>query len=101
MQLVNGLRVNREGSDDYNKFSKVFPDFLWLLRDVTLTPTDEKGNETDAKTFLLVNENTVVVVAEFTVVVVVVDFIVASVIILVVTGVVTVAVVALRLMFLS
>ncbi|CAB4020781.1 guanylate-binding 1-like, partial [Paramuricea clavata] len=53
VQLVNGLRVSREGTDDYNKFPTVFPDFLWLLRDVTLTPTDAKGNAIDAKTFLL------------------------------------------------
>ena len=56
VQLVNGLRVNREGSEDYNQFSKVFPDFLWLLRDVTLTPTDAKGNTIAARTFLLVNK---------------------------------------------
>ncbi|XP_028409815.1 guanylate-binding protein 6-like [Dendronephthya gigantea] len=53
VQLVTGLRVSREGEDDYRKFSTVFPDFLWLLRDVTLTPTDEKGNEIDPKTFLM------------------------------------------------
>ena len=60
VQLVNGLRVSREGTDDCNKFSTVFPDFLWLLRDVTLTPTDAKGNAIDAKTFLLVSGNTTV-----------------------------------------
>jgi hypothetical protein len=49
--------VSREGSDDYSKFPSVFPDFLWLLRDVTLTPTDERGKEIDAKTFLLVSGN--------------------------------------------
>ena len=56
VQLVNGVRVSREGNEDYKKFSTVFPDFLWLLRDVTLTPTDAKGNEIDARTFLLVSE---------------------------------------------
>ena len=53
---MNGVRVSREGNEDYKKFSAVFPDFLWLLRDVTLTPTDARGNETDARTFLIVSE---------------------------------------------
>ena len=55
VHLVDGLRVSREGSDDYSKFPTVFPDFLWLLRDIILTPTDAKGNEIDARTFLLVS----------------------------------------------
>ena len=54
MQLVQSLRVNREGGQDYNNFPAMFPDFLWLLRDVNLTPTDEKGKEIDARTYLTV-----------------------------------------------
>lgn len=53
VQLVKGLRVNQEGKEDYNNFPAIFPDFLWLLRDVNLIPTDERGNEIDAKTFLM------------------------------------------------
>ena len=36
-----------------NELRRYFPDFLWLLRDVTLQPTDSSGSEISAKDYLM------------------------------------------------
>ena len=46
---------NDEDDDDSLDLKDHFPDFLWLLRDVILTPTDKDGNEITPKEYLLTN----------------------------------------------
>ena len=56
VKLAKSVAI-KKGSEDKdfnpNELRKYFPDFLWLLRDVTLQSTDENGREITPTEFLL------------------------------------------------
>ena len=54
VKLAKSVAI-KKGSKGFNpnELRKYFPDFLWLLRDVTLLPTDENGKEISPTDFLL------------------------------------------------
>ena len=51
----SGASNDEEDDDDSFDLKDHFPDFLWLLRDVILTPTDKDGKEITPKEYLLTN----------------------------------------------
>ncbi|XP_019637963.1 PREDICTED: uncharacterized protein LOC109480255 [Branchiostoma belcheri] len=51
IKLATGITV-KQGSRDVSGFRDFFPDFLWLLRDVTLKMENEDGNEMDPTEYL-------------------------------------------------
>ena len=54
-QLSKSIQVKSGEKQQYKHFSNHFPDFLWLLRDVILTPTNGEGKEITFKEYLLDN----------------------------------------------
>lgn len=50
--LANHIVVKQGQSPSVSEFREHFPDFLWLLRDVILTPTNEKGEPITPTEFL-------------------------------------------------
>ena len=54
VKLASSVAIKKESTkNSMNELRKHFPDFLWLLRDVTLQPTDENGMEISPKDYLM------------------------------------------------
>lgn len=45
LQLASNISLRSDKENDLNELRCYFPDFLWLLRDVHLLPTDERGTQ--------------------------------------------------------
>ena len=52
VKLANSVTIKNGSSESHNELRKHFPDFLWLLRDVTLQLTDENGSHISPRDFL-------------------------------------------------
>ncbi|XP_035663446.1 guanylate-binding protein 1-like [Branchiostoma floridae] len=52
MNLAEGITVRQEQESELDDFREFFPDFLWLLRDVSLKMVDESGREMDPTEYL-------------------------------------------------
>ena len=53
VKLASSVTIKKGSSkSSINELRKYFPDFLWLLRDVTLQPTDENGSRISPRDFL-------------------------------------------------
>lgn len=52
VKLASSVAVSKGSKTNPNDLRKYFPDFMWLLRDVTLLPVDEDGKEISATDYL-------------------------------------------------
>lgn len=52
LQLASDIAVKDDSENDVNDLRQYFPDFLWLLRDVHLLPTDEQGIQVSPTEYL-------------------------------------------------
>ncbi|KAI8488815.1 Guanylate-binding protein 5 [Branchiostoma belcheri] len=52
IKVAKGITVKKGERTQMSAFREFFPDFLWLLRDVSLMITDEDGNDMDPSWYL-------------------------------------------------
>ncbi|KAI8491726.1 Guanylate-binding protein 5 [Branchiostoma belcheri] len=53
IKMTEGIAVKKDEKTESSAYSEFFPDFLWLLRDVSLEITDEKGKEIPPTEYLI------------------------------------------------
>ncbi|XP_035663745.1 guanylate-binding protein 1-like [Branchiostoma floridae] len=53
IKLATGVTVKQGEASNVSAFRKFFPDFMWLLRDVSLKMEDENGKEMDPSDYLV------------------------------------------------
>ncbi|KAI8491727.1 Guanylate-binding protein 5 [Branchiostoma belcheri] len=53
IKLAKGIAVKKDEKTESTAYSEFFPDFLWLLRDVALKPTDRNGKEITPTEYLI------------------------------------------------